>query len=275
MTKRKESSFYRQYNRLLTFDFRRDKVLAVHLRGLWVAKKRIITVEPSIFAADFGKLADEARRIEAAGADAIHFDIMDGHFVPNLSLSPKSLAAVNRATDLFLDVHIMVYNPFEYIERLVESGADSITFHFEATEDVEGTLQYIRKCGVKAGLAFCPETSVSMIPKYITQSDLILLMTVHPGFGGQAFLPEVLEKIEFVRNFCQQYDIREGGVRAEKARDKGLSDLLEFAIQVDGGINQETAQACVRAGANKLVAGSYLFAGDMKTKIRQLKELHS
>jgi ribulose-phosphate 3-epimerase len=231
-----------------------------------MGKKYPVFVEPSIFAADFGHLADEARRIEDAGADGIHYDIMDGHFVPNLSLSPKGLAAINRATDLFLDVHIMVYNPLEYIERLVESGADCITFHLEATEDVEDILSYIRKCNVKAGLAFCPETSESLIPKYLDKCDKILLMTVHPGFGGQAFMPEVLEKIKFTRNLCDQMNIREGG----KVPQKGT--LPPFDIQVDGGIDDQTAPLCIEAGANHLVAGTYLFkGGEMREKITKLK----
>jgi ribulose-phosphate 3-epimerase len=233
--------------------------------------KAMLKIEPSIFAADFGKLADEAKRIEQSGADAIHFDIMDGHFVPNLSLSPKSLAAVNRATNLFLDVHIMVYNPFDYIERLIENGADGITFHFEATEHVEDTLAYIRKCGAKAGLAFCPETSASMIPKYLDKCDLILLMTVHPGFGGQAFLPEVLEKISLTRDLCDQLNIRKGGVTLEKKNPK--KDLEAFDIQVDGGVDDQTAAQCVKAGANVLVSGSYLFKGDMAERIKKLRAL--
>jgi len=211
-----------------------------------------ILIEPSIFAADFGHLADEAKRCEDAGADAIHFDIMDGHFVPNLSLSARALAAVNCATDLFLDVHIMVYNPYDYVERLIEAGADRITFHFEATEDIEETLEYIRKCGVKTGLAFSPETSVSMVPKYLNQTDLILLMTVHPGFGGQSFLSDMLDKVRFVR---------------EQSEKSGI----QMDIQVDGGIDDKTAPNCLAAGANALVSGTYLFKGDMKTKIATLR----
>lgn len=239
-----------------------------------MSKKPVIKIEPSIFAADFGRLADEAKRVEDAGADAIHFDIMDGHFVRNLSLSQKSLAAVNRATDLFLDVHIMVYNPFDYIERLIECGADSITFHFEATEDVEDTLAYIRKCNVKAGLAFCPETSVSMATKFLDKCDLMLLMTVHPGFGGQAFLPNVLDKIRFLRDACDKLDIRQGGVTVTEESSDAIKKLPGFDIQVDGGVDDKTAPLCVDAGANLLVSGSYLFKSkDMKKCIDELRSL--
>lgn len=234
--------------------------------------RKNIKIEPSIFAGDFGHLADEAKRIEDSGADAIHFDIMDGNFVPNLSLSPKALAAVNRATNLPIDVHIMVYNPYQYIERLIESGADQITFHIEATEDVEDTLEYIRKCGVKAGLAFCPETSESLIPKYLNKCDMLLLMTVNPGFGGQAFISDVLEKIRFTRNICEKLDIREGGVTPNPEDHYDPAHALPaFPIQVDGGINQETAKRCIDAGASNLVAGTYLFEGNMKEKIRRMR----
>lgn len=233
-----------------------------------------ITVEPSLFAADFGKLADEAKRVEDAGADAIHFDIMDGNFVRNLSLSPRSLAAVNRATDLFLDVHIMVYHPFDYIERLVEAGADSITFHLEATENVEEVLDYIRKCNVKAGLALCPETSPTLALKYLDKCDLILLMTVNPGFGGQAFIPEVLDKITFLRETCNKLNLRRGGVTPSEESSQEEKMLPGFDIQVDGGIDLETARQCVKAGANSLVSGSYLFKSEnMSRAIKEMKAL--
>lgn len=214
-------------------------------------RKKIIS--PSIFAANFARLGEEAKRCEASGVDAIHFDIMDGHFVPNLSLSPTALAAVNRETDLFLDVHIMVYNPYSYIERLVESGADQITFHFEATEDIDDTINYIKKCGVKVGLAFCPETSESLAVKYLDKIDTLLMMTVHPGFGGQSFIQEVVPKIEFL---------------AKLAADSNL----DLDIQVDGGIDDQTAPICFNAGANNLVAGTYLFKGDnMAEKVEKLR----
>jgi ribulose-phosphate 3-epimerase len=231
-----------------------------------------IKVNPSILSGDFGCLADEAKRIEEAGADAIHIDIMDGHFVPNLTLGPKAVGAINRATKLLLDVHLMIYNPFDYVEAFIQEGADRITFHFEATEDVEDTLEFIRKCGKKAGLAFRPETSASMIPKFLYLCDMVLIMTVSPGFGGQKFMPEMVEKIRLTREYCNKHGIREGGIVTKE----GLrSDSLPpFDIQVDGGINDQTAKLCVEAGANILVSGHYLFShGSMAEGIKKLRHL--
>ena len=231
-----------------------------------------IQIYPSILSGDFGRLADEAKRIAEAGADAIHIDIMDGHFVPNLTLGPKAVAAINKSVNLFLDVHVMIYNPYDYVEAFVAAGADRITFHFEATEDLEDTIYFIRKCGIKAGLAFRPETSFSMIEKYLGRCDLVLLMTVSPGFGGQAFMPQVLEKVQLSRAYCDRHRIRQGGAIA---KDGAPQDLFPpFDIQVDGGINVETAKACVQAGANILVSGDYLFKQPkLSTGIESLRNL--
>ncbi len=212
-------------------------------------KKKAIKIFPSILSGDFGHIADEAKKAEDAGADGLHLDIMDGHFVPNLTFGPKVVAAINRATKLFLDVHLMMYNPYEYVERFVEAGADSVTFHIEATEEVAETLEYIRKCGVKRGVAVSPETSVELIDKYLSKMDMVLMMSVKPGFGGQEFMPKVLKKIEYARALSKTID-----------------------IQVDGGINAETGPKCVKAGANILVAGHYLYqAPDMQKAIEKLR----
>lgn len=196
---------------------------------------------PSILSADFGRLQEEVRLLEKSGADGIHIDIMDGHFVPNLTLGPKAVLAIRKATNLFLDVHLMMYNPFDYIERFVEAGADGITFHFEATEDIEDTLEFIQRCGKKGGIAFRPDTSFSMVRDWIPVADMVLLMTVEPGFGGQPFLSDVVEKIELTRQEADRLGV-------------------PLDIEVDGGIDPKSALLCKEAGANVFVSGHYLFS---------------
>ena len=215
-----------------------------------------IRIAPSILAGDFARLGEEAKRAELAGADWLHLDIMDGQFVPNITMGPQAVAAIRRSTNLFLDVHLMIYNPFAYIEPFIQAGADSITFHVEATEDVEETLQYIRRCSVKAGLAVNPETSLSLVLPYLTLCDLLLLMTVHPGFGGQLMKEEVLEKVTDVRAWIEQHK---------------LSEKLE--IQVDGGIDLTNTPRCVQAGANVLVAGTSLDGkADLQAAIAEMRQ---
>ncbi|GAB4236404.1 MAG: ribulose-phosphate 3-epimerase [Chlamydiales bacterium] len=239
-----------------------------------MSSNKKIKVAPSILAGDFAHIAREVERIEESGADAIHIDIMDGHFVPNITMGPQMVAAINRNTQMFLDVHLMIYNPFDYIERFVESGADQITFHFEATEDVEETLDFIGRCGIRKGLAFCPETTVSLAVNYLTKCDNLLMMTVHPGFGGQKFMDEVVPKIEFLRETCNKLSIKEGGVIAKS--EKEAESLGPLDIQVDGGINLETAKIALQAGANSIVAGTFLFKqevmADAVTALRDCAE---
>ena len=214
-----------------------------------------IIIAPSILAADFSRLAEELHRVEAAGADWIHCDIMDGHFVDNISFGPDVVQLVRKETSLPLDVHLMIEHADHYVPRFVKAGANSITVHVEpeAKHDVLETLRKIRDAGCRVGLTLNPETSFEMIEPFLSKIDMLLIMTVHPGFGGQPFRADQMEKVR----------------RAAKW-NQSRKDTID--IEVDGGINPKTARISIENGANVLVAGTSIFRSDDYAKaIRELR----
>lgn len=205
-------------------------------------------LSPSILSADFGILAKQVKEVEDAGAPWLHIDVMDGHFVPNLSFAMPIIKSLRKYTDLFFDVHLMIDKPERYIDRFIESGADGVTFHAEATEKIDECIDMIRSKGKLVGISICPETPLSAIEKYLDKVDMVLLMTVHPGYGGQKYISEVNCKI------------RE--LRAKMGDD--------FKIQVDGGINEVTINEALENGANVIVAGTAVFNDDIAGSVKRL-----
>ena len=211
-------------------------------------------LSPSILAADFKVLGQEMKKTEENGAAYIHFDVMDGMFVPSISFGMPVLASIHDATEQFMDAHLMVQEPIRYVEAFQKAGADYVTVHLEACEDVKTTLDKIHACGMKAGLAVNPETDVKELVPYLEDVEMILIMSVHPGFGGQKFIPESLDKIREVRAMLNEKN-------------------LETDIQVDGGIYVENVREVLDAGANVIVAGSAVFRGDAGENTAKFREI--
>ena len=205
-------------------------------------------ISPSILSADFANLERDIKAVETA--DWLHIDVMDGHFVPNITIGVPVVASIRKVTDMPLDVHLMIENPEKYIEAFAHAGADIITFHFEAVSDVNAVERLIKSIGIKAGMSIKPKTPAEVVFPYLKDLDMVLVMTVEPGFGGQKFMQDCAEKIPAIK---------------AKAQDN-------LIIQVDGGINAETARICTSYGANSLVAGNYIYkSADIKSAIASLR----
>ncbi len=213
-----------------------------------------IIVSPSILSADFANLERDIKKVETNGADWLHIDVMDGHFVPNITIGIPVVKSIKAVTHLPLDVHLMIENPKKYIDDFANAGADIITFHYEAVEkeNIKDLISKIKSHKIKAGLSIKPKTTPEEIITYLNDLDLILVMTVEPGFGGQKFMPDCAEKIKVIKNYAPD----------------------NLIIQVDGGINAETSKICTQYGATSLVAGNYIYnATNLKEAIQSLKKI--
>lgn len=214
----------------------------------------MVKIAPSILSANFAKLGEEITEVENSGADYIHVDVMDGHFVPNITIGPLIVEAIRPVTDLPLDVHLMIENPDRYIPTFAKAGASIISVHQEACPHLHRTIQLIKDQGVKAGVVINPATPVEMIKETLSYVDLVLVMTVNPGFGGQSFIHETLPKIKLLDELRKEHQ-------------------YSFELEVDGGVNAETAKLCTDAGADVLVAGSAIFnKADRKAAIAEIRE---
>ena len=211
-----------------------------------------IKISPSILSADFTVLGDEIKNLEKAGADLIHIDVMDGHFVPNITMGPPIIKAIRKFTKLPFDVHLMISPVEKYIKAFADAGSDIITLHPEATDNLKRAIQTIKSHGKKAGVSLKPKTPISALMDVISDIDLILIMSVNPGFAGQSFMREVLPKVSELRKMIN---------------DK----KLKIDVEIDGGINFETAPLAVKAGANILVSGTTIFSGSLKDNIQKLR----
>jgi ribulose-phosphate 3-epimerase len=211
-----------------------------------------IKISPSILSADFSILGDEIKNLEKAGADLIHVDVMDGHFVPNITMGPPIIKAIRKCTKLPFDVHLMISPVEKYIKAFADAGSDIITLHPEATDNLKRAIQTVKSFGKKAGVSLNPKTPISALMDVINDIDLILIMSVNPGFAGQSFMSEVLPKVSELRKMIN---------------DK----KLKIDIEIDGGINFETAPLAVKAGANILVSGTTIFSGSLKDNIKKLR----
>ena len=214
-----------------------------------------IKISPSILSADFSQLGNEIKRLEESGADMIHVDVMDGHFVPNLTIGPPVIKALKKHSSIMFDVHLMISPVHKYIESYSNAGADIITIHPEATDDLKSSIFKIRELNKKVGISLNPKTEIDVILNYLDQIDLVLIMSVNPGFGGQKFMPEVLTKVKELKK-----------IQVEKE--------LDFDIEIDGGINFDNYKEAIKAGANILVSGTTIFKsnnGDIKKNIELLK----